>query len=79
MTRQPFASDLSIVGCHTCGLVCEDRHTTGRACQCPRCGSTLHHRRPNGIARAWALLLTAIICYIPAPVSYTHLTLPTKA
>lgn len=76
MNRLPFASDLSIVGCHTCGLVCENVKTIGRAARCPRCGSMLHSRRPNGITRAWALLLTAVICYIPAnvlPVMYTSL------
>ncbi|MBD9477199.1 paraquat-inducible protein A [Achromobacter sp. ACM01] len=76
MNRLPFASDLSLVGCHACGLVCERLETPGHSAQCPRCGSTLHHRRPNGIARAWALLLTAVICYIPAnvlPVMHTSL------
>ena len=33
---------------------------------CPRCGFTLHHRKPNSLARAWALTLAAAILYIPA-------------
>jgi paraquat-inducible protein A len=33
---------------------------------CPRCGSELHQRRPQSIARTWALLIAAIILYIPA-------------
>jgi len=65
-----------MVGCHTCGLVCEHRSTPGHTVLCPRCGSALHQRRPNAIARAWALLLAAVICYIPAnlmPVMHTSL------
>jgi paraquat-inducible protein A len=36
--------------------------------KCPRCGAVLHLRKPNSIARTWALLLTAAILYIPANV-----------
>lgn len=36
------------------------------AYDCPRCGSHLHSRKPNGIARCWALVLAAAILYIPA-------------
>jgi len=35
---------------------------------CTRCGGRLHARRPNSIARTWALLITAAILYIPANV-----------
>jgi paraquat-inducible protein A len=34
--------------------------------RCPRCRSVLHHRKPDSIGRAWALLIAAAICYIPA-------------
>ncbi|WP_137176996.1 paraquat-inducible protein A [Roseomonas sp. AR75] len=51
------------VSCHTCGLVGlpheHDAH-------CPRCGSHLHARKPKAVARAWALLVSAAILYIPA-------------
>ncbi len=53
------------VSCHTCGLVSlphdHDDH-------CPRCGSTLHARKPNAMPRAWALLIAAAILYVPANV-----------
>jgi paraquat-inducible protein A len=35
---------------------------------CPRCGALLHHRKPNSISRTWALVLAAVIFYIPANV-----------
>ena len=33
---------------------------------CPRCGAALHRRRPDSLTRTWALVVTAIILYIPA-------------
>jgi paraquat-inducible protein A len=36
--------------------------------QCPRCGADMHDRKPNSIARTWALVLAAFIFYIPANV-----------
>jgi paraquat-inducible protein A len=44
--------------------------------RCTRCNTPLHYRKRNGIARAWALLITAMICYVPAnvfPVAYTNI------
>jgi len=35
---------------------------------CPRCGTRLHSRKPNSIHRTWALVLAALIFYIPANV-----------
>jgi paraquat-inducible protein A len=35
---------------------------------CIRCGALVHARRPNSLARTWALLITAAIVYIPANV-----------
>jgi paraquat-inducible protein A len=34
--------------------------------ECPRCGTILHRRKPNSIARTWALVVTAAILYVPA-------------
>jgi paraquat-inducible protein A len=33
---------------------------------CPRCGSPVHMRKPNSIGTTWALLIAAIIMYLPA-------------
>jgi paraquat-inducible protein A len=51
------------VGCETCGLVSVPQYEDGR---CPRCESALHARKPNSIARTWALVIAAAILYIPA-------------
>ncbi|MBB1519829.1 paraquat-inducible protein A [Aquipseudomonas guryensis] len=47
--------------CHRLEYLCE-----GEVQHCSRCGSRLHMRRPNSIARTWALLITAAVLYIPA-------------
>jgi len=51
------------VGCETCGLVSVPEPYDPR---CPRCDSTLHERKPNSIARTWALIIAAAVFYIPA-------------
>lgn len=56
--------DLGVTTCHTCGLTVQIPHK-GHA-HCPRCDSALHFRKPDSINRTWALLITAIILYIPA-------------
>jgi paraquat-inducible protein A len=33
---------------------------------CPRCGSKVHLRKPDSIHVTWALLITAVIAYLPA-------------
>ena len=50
------------MGCDTCRLVTRGRDGT----LCPRCGFTLHHRKPNSLSRTWALLLASVILYVPA-------------
>ncbi|TSD83745.1 paraquat-inducible protein A [Mycobacterium sp. KBS0706] len=50
--------------CHACGLV--SNLPAGGHGGCPRCGATLHRRRPESLTRTWALVVTAIILYIPA-------------
>src|SRR5690348_4913492 len=51
------------VGCETCGLVSVPRLDDPR---CLRCDSALHERKPNSVARTWALIIAAAVLYIPA-------------
>jgi paraquat-inducible protein A len=51
------------VGCETCGLVSVPDADDPR---CPRCESALHERKPDSVARTWALVIAAAIMYIPA-------------
>ncbi len=53
-----------MTGCPTCGLV-NSLSATGTG-KCLRCGDRLHLRTPHSLQRTWALLVTAIVLYIPA-------------
>jgi paraquat-inducible protein A len=65
-----LGATMHLMGCDTCRLV-----TRGRdGALCPRCGFALHHRKPQSLARTWALVLAALILYIPAN-TYPFLTI----
>jgi paraquat-inducible protein A len=74
MTAAPVtAASLGLLNCHVCGQLSRAAAHSHEAC-CPRCGAALHSRKPDSIARAWALLIAAMILYIPAnllPMMYT--------
>ncbi|SMD10312.1 paraquat-inducible protein A [Desulfocicer vacuolatum DSM 3385] len=58
-----------MISCHNCHLVCHISPLNNpSAMACPRCGSRIHRRKPNSISRTWALVITALILYIPANV-----------
>lgn len=56
-----FAAEQGLATCHTCGRLSPVSHG-----HCPRCDSPLHLRKPQSLARTWALLIAAILFYIPA-------------
>jgi paraquat-inducible protein A len=51
--------------CGLCTLV-NDRGTASGALRCARCNSRLHERKPDSLARTWALLIAAYVLYVPA-------------
>jgi paraquat-inducible protein A len=51
------------VGCEVCRLVSTSHSEHSH---CPRCESVLHHRKPESIARTWALVIAAAVLYVPA-------------
>ena len=61
------AASLGLLVCHACGLLSRPAPNSHDA-RCPRCGAQLHLRKPDSITRTWALLIAAIILYIPANV-----------
>lgn len=69
--RNLSARDMGLMACRNCHLLC--RQATGPV-ECPRCGSRLYSRKPKSIARAWALIIAAVVFYIPAnllPITHT--------
>lgn len=63
------ARKMGLVSCHDCHLLSRmPRLAQDQAAHCPRCGGTLHQRKPNSIMRTWALVITGMIFYVPANV-----------
>jgi paraquat-inducible protein A len=60
------AAALGLTSCHTCDLLVPAAPQGGHA-HCPRCESAVHGlRRPDSIARTWALIVSAALMLIPA-------------
>jgi paraquat-inducible protein A len=62
-----MAAEAGYLSCHACELV----HRASGArhdLHCTRCGAALHTRKPNSIARSWALLIAAYVLIVPANV-----------
>lgn len=57
----PRAGNQGLAGCHICEKV-----APVSVVYCPRCGSHLHLRKPDSIARTLALVCAAAIMYVPA-------------
>ena len=57
------AASLGLCACGTCRLVSRVPWVVSL---CPRCGSTLHFRKPGSIGRTWAFLIAAMVLYVPA-------------
>lgn len=61
------AMERALVACHSCELLCQaPRDPDGPRGICPRCGAAVEQRKPNSLARSWALVLAAYILYVPA-------------
>ena len=61
--HDPPPASRHAIGCKTCGLVSAPRSAEER---CPRCESILHRRKPDSVARTWALVIASLIMYVPA-------------
>ncbi len=76
MSQPPQTRPAGVIGCHACGWVSTFRPAGRDPARCPRCHARLYRRYPQSIAQSWALLIAAVIFYIPAnvlPVMYTQL------
>jgi paraquat-inducible protein A len=58
------AAQAALLNCHVCARLTPLQHA--RHGRCGRCGAPLHLRKPASIQRTWALLIAAVILYIPA-------------
>jgi paraquat-inducible protein A len=69
--RDP-GEDVPAIACRSCDLLIP---ATGSGTRCPRCTAIMTGREPESIARAVALLLAAMILYLPANL-YPIATIP---
>jgi paraquat-inducible protein A len=53
------------IACTLCDLIATHVH---EGAECPRCGATLHNRKPDAIRRTTALVITGFLLYVPANV-----------
>jgi paraquat-inducible protein A len=64
--RAETAAELGLTACPTCEMLVPAAPPGGHA-HCPRCGSPVHGlRRPDSLARTWALLGSAALMLVPA-------------
>jgi len=54
-----------LLNCHCCGQLAPAAQSAAHK-HCRRCGAALHMRHPDSLNRTWALLIAAMIFYIPA-------------
>ena len=54
------------LSCLECGLLIPDTPAKQQVKKCRRCGGTLHSRHKDSLNRTWALLIAAMILYVPA-------------
>ncbi len=67
MTAAVTGISRSLVSCHDCSLLIhtppdDARHQSA----CPRCHAPLHARKTHSLSRTWALLIAAVVLYVPA-------------
>ncbi len=74
------AKEANLAACPSCGFLAPVKSASSYRAEgalpitsfaepeppCPRCGATLHSRKLNSRERTWALLITAILLYLPA-------------
>lgn len=74
MKAAKSAASMGLCACHACGLV--SRLSSGaQENRCPRCDASMHIRKPKSIGRTWALIIAALVLYVPAnvlPVTITR-------
>ena len=69
------AAEAGLISCHSCRLLCRDpAHRKTGYPFCPRCGASLHRRKPACLSRTWALVIAALLLYVPANVLPITLT-----
>src|SRR5207237_6594795 len=67
-----MAARVGLIACRVCGML--NRARADARAHCARCGSALHARKPDSLARATAFLVAAYVLYLPANLLPIHET-----
>lgn len=59
------AARAGLASCRACGLLCRTAGVAQTG-HCPRCGVQIASRHHHAIQRTWALVIAAVICYVPS-------------
>ena len=66
---QNYQTNAQLTNCHNCHLLCAVTDPNGHSeTICPRCSAAVHLRKPESLTRCTALLIAAMVLYIPANV-----------
>ena len=57
--------EMGLMVCHECHKVVQGDGGSG-CTACPRCGSSVHPRKPDSVMKSWALVITSLILLFPA-------------
>ena len=71
MSESPLDIDqialTELVACHECDLLMRKPELAeGQLAECPRCGHDLYHHRSQVVRRSLALVIAALLLYVPA-------------
>jgi paraquat-inducible protein A len=67
LSRTPLTARAALCAtCLDCGLLNRLQQGSAHGVRCPRCGAELHLRKPRSLERTWALVIAAVVCYVPA-------------
>jgi paraquat-inducible protein A len=67
MAEMATARQLGMALCHDCHMLIDwPLLAPGEMAFCSRCGAQIHQRKPNSLMRTWALVIAALIFYVPA-------------
>ena len=64
---QNYQTHAQLTNCHNCHLLCAVTDPKQQSeTSCPRCSTAVHLRKPASLTRCTALLIAAVVMYIPA-------------
>lgn len=63
LDQLPLATDKPVISCTVCDLILP---ADAEGTRCPRCRQRLHSRKPDAVIRTIALLIAALVLYVPA-------------